>query len=385
VSRPLVVVEDTIAALQRLAAYWRSLYDVRVVGITGSMGKSSTKEVIAAVLAQKFDTVRSRASYNNEIGLPLTLLEITPDTEVVVLEMGGAYRFGEIRELAEIARPDIGIVTNVSYSHLERMGSLEAIAETKVELPESLPPEGAAILNGDDFRVRAMAERTPATVVTYGLAPDVDIRALEVESHGLEGISFRLDFEGKRHSVKVPLLGAHSVHTVLAAIATGQALGMGLDEMLPGFEGPNIQLRLLTVPGWGGSTLVDDTYNANPSSCLAALNLLNELPAQRKVAVFGDMLELGAFEDEGHRIVGRRAALVVDRLITVGNKARIIGEAARESGLPDEAVLEIADKDGAVTALRELLQPGDYVLVKGSRGVAMEDVVNALRDRNRPA
>lgn len=382
---PLIAVDDPIEALQRLAAYWRTLYDVRVVGITGSMGKSSTKEVIAAVLSQRYATLRSPASYNNEIGLPLTLLEITPDTEAAVLEIGGAYRFGEISELSETAKPFIGVVTNVSHSHLQRMGSLEAIAQTKAELPASLPPDGFAILNGDDFRVREMAESCQANVVFYGLAPDCEVRARRVESHGLEGISFLLELDGEEHHINVPLIGAHSVHTVLAAIAVGRALGMGLHEMLPGFEDPAIQLRLLTLPGINNSIVIDDTYNANPTSCLAALNLLDELEATRKVAIFGDILELGEFEDEGHRIVGRRAAAVVDLLITVGTSARIIGEAGTDSGLGPDRVVAFEDKATAMPQLADLIQSGDYVLVKGSRGVKMEDVVEAIRDRNRPA
>lgn len=382
---PLIAVDDTVLALQRLAAYWRTMFDVIVVGVTGSMGKSSAKEVIASVLSQRYSVVRARASFNNEIGMPLTLLELTPDTDVAVLEFGGAYRFGEITELAEIARPSIGVVTNVSHSHLQRMGSLEAIAETKTELPRSLPADGFAILNGDDFRVRQMAEQTDARVVFYGLAPDCEVRARDVESHGLDGISFTLEMDGEALLINVPLIGAHSVHTVLGAIAVGRSLGMPLDEMLPGFEDSTIQLRLLALPGINQSTIVDDTYNANPTSCLAALNLLDELEANRKVAVFGDILELGEFEDEGHRIVGRRSASVVQQLITVGPKARIITDAALESGLKPDQVIAFENKSEAIEQLPALIQTGDIVLVKGSRGVKMEDVVDALRDGSRPA
>jgi UDP-N-acetylmuramoyl-tripeptide--D-alanyl-D-alanine ligase len=382
---PLVAVDDTVQGLQLLAAYWRTMFDVTVVGITGSLGKSSVKEVIAAVLSQHFSVIKARASFNNEIGMPLTIMEINPDTQVAVLEFGGAYRFGEITELAEIARPDIGVVTNVSHSHLQRMGSLEAIAETKTELPRALPPDGVAILNGDDFRVRAMADEAQAQVVFYGLAPDCEVRAKDVESHGLDGISFTLVMDGEEQHLNVPLIGAHSVHTVLAAIATGRALGMGLDQMLPGFDDPTIQLRLLTIPGINQSTIIDDTYNANPTSCLAALNLLAELDATRKVAVFGDILELGDFEDEGHRIVGRRSATVVQQLVSVGPKARTITDAALDSGMTRDQVIAFEHKSEAIEHLPSIVQPGDIVLVKGSRGVKMEDVVDALRDRSRPA
>jgi len=383
-SIPLVVVENTVTALQHLAAYWRSVFDIPVIGITGSVGKSSTKEVIAGVISWRFNSVRSPGSYNNEIGLPLSLLEITPDTDVVVLEMGGAYGPGEIRRLAEIARPTIGVVTNVSHVHLERMGSLEAIAATKAELPSSLPETGVAILNGDDPRVRAMASHCRCRVLFYGLSPDCEIRAEDVESHGLKGISFRLQLHGERHHIRVPLLGRHSAYTVLSAVAVGSLFGMTIDEMLPGFEDPATRLRLLTVPGINNSIIIDDTYNASPASCLAALNLLDDIEVGRPIAVFGDILELGSFEDEGHRIVGRRAAAVVKVLFTVGDRARIIAEQAMTNGLLGSAVHVAADKDELIEMLRGTLRQGDVVLVKGSRGVRMEDVVEHIRDRTEP-
>ena len=382
---PLVVVENTTTALQHLAAYWRTLFDVQVVGITGSVGKTSTKEVIGGVLSQRFTTVRSPGSFNNEIGLPLSLLDITPDTDAVVLEIGGAYAAGEIAALAAIARPTIGVVTNVGHAHLERMGSIEAIAATKTELPASLPENGVAILNGDDPRVRAMADHCRCRVIFYGEAPDCQVRATDVESHGMEGISFILRLERERHHIRVPLLGRHSAHTVLAALAVGMELGMRIDEMLPGFENPAIQLRLLTVPGIGGSIIIDDTYNASPASCLAALNLLNDLEANRPIAVFGDILELGSFEDEGHRIVGRRAAAVVRLLYTIGPRAKIIAEQAVASGLPASNVYVTDEKPELIEKLRATLRSGDIVLVKGSRGVRMEDVVEQLRDQALPA
>lgn len=382
---PLIAVENTVTALQHLAAYWRKVFDVQVIGITGSVGKTSTKEVIAGVLSRRFNTVRSPGSFNNEIGLPLSLLEITPDTDAVVLEIGGAYAPGEIKALAEIARPTIGVVTNVGHAHQERMGSIEAIAATKTELPAALPEEGVAILNGDDERVRAMADHCRCRVIFYGLAPDCQVRAVDIESHGLEGISFILRFDGEQYHIRAPLLGRHSAHTVLAAFAVGAELGMSIDEMLPGFENPEIQLRLLTVPGIGGSIIIDDTYNASPASCLAALNLLNDLDGKRSIAVFGDILELGSFEDEGHRIVGRRTAAVVQFLFTIGPRAKIIAEQAVASGLPLSNVYMAADKPDLIEKLRASLGQGDIVLVKGSRGIRMEDIVENLRDQVLPA
>lgn len=376
---PVVVVDDTVVGLWRLAAYWRDLFDVRVVAITGSIGKTSTKEAVASVAAQRYSVVRTKKSYNTVIGIAVTLLEITPDTEVVVLELGEAYRLNEVRELCEVGKPSIGVVTNVSYSHLARMGSVEAIAASIAELPESLPADGVAILNGDDVRVRAMADRCRCPVVYYGLAPDCAVRAESVESHGLAGISFDLVVDGERNRVKLPLLGRHSVHTALAAIATGRAFGMTVDEILQGFEDPTVQVRLLTVPGINGSTLLDDTYNANPTSCMAALSLLEEIPARRRIAVFGDMLELGWYEEEGHRLVGRRAAAVVDRLFTLGPRARLIAEEALAAGMPHDAVVSTEVRRDLVELVRQELKPGDFVLVKGARGMRMEEIVEALR------
>ena len=375
---PLIVVRDTLVALQDLARYWRDLFDVRMIGITGSIGKSSTKEVVAAVLGARYRVVRSPGNYNSETGLPLSVLRITPDTEVVVLEMGGAYAFGEIRQLSTIARQNVGIVTNVSYSHVSRMGSLDAIAETKVEIVEALPPDGVAILNADDERVRGMAARTQARVVTYGLAEDADVRAVDLESRGLQGISFTLIHGDEHNHVQAPLLGRHSVHTALAGFAAGYTLGMSLTEMMRGLSTPEVQIRLLLQPGVNDSTLLDDTYNANPASTQAALALLAELDARRRVAVLGDMLELGQYEEWGHRLVGGRAAELVDALYTVGPLARMIAEeAARQRpGLP---IAHFDDKASLVAALRHELRPGDLALIKGSRGVEMETVVAALR------
>jgi UDP-N-acetylmuramoyl-tripeptide--D-alanyl-D-alanine ligase len=375
---PVVVVPDTLAALARLATYWRGLFAPRVVGITGSIGKSSTKEVVAAIAGARFQVVKSVGSYNNEIGLPLTVLEINPDTEVAVLEMGGAYKSGEIAELAAIARPDIGVVTNVTHSHLARMGSLDAIAATKIELVEGLPDSGLVLLNADDARVRAMAGRARCRVSTYGLAEDADLRASDVVGLGLEGVQFTLAHGQEFDRITVPLLGRHSIYMALAGIGVGFELGMDLPDILRGFASPNVQLRLILTPASNGATILDDHYNANPVSSNAALTLLEELDAGRRIAVLGDMLEMGDFEEAAHRIVGRRAAEVVDALFTVGPRAWYINDEFRRVQ-PSKPALHFDTKSELVDALRDTLRQGDLVLVKGSRGVQMEDVIEALR------
>lgn len=378
---PVIVVDDTLAALQRLARYWRSVFDPTVVGITGSVGKSSTKEIIAAIAGARYNVIKSVGSYNNEIGLPLTIMNINPDTEVVVLEMGGAYRSGEIAELADIAHQSIGVVTNVSHSHLARMGSLDAIAETKRELVETLPEDGVAILNIDDERVRAMASNANGRVVFYGLDDGADVRATDIVGLGTEGISFTLHYRGEANVVQVPLLGRHSVHSALAGIAAGFEMGLSLGAILRGFASPNIQLRLILTPSVNGSTILDDHYNSNPKSSLAALGLLEDLEADRRIAVLGDMLELGSFEEEGHRIVGRRVIDMVDILFTLGPSAAYIADEAQRLK-PELDVRLFDDKETLTAALRAALQPGDLALVKGSRGLQMETIIDALRVSN---
>jgi UDP-N-acetylmuramoyl-tripeptide--D-alanyl-D-alanine ligase len=376
-----LIVEDPLTALQQAAAFWRARFNPRVIGITGSVGKTTTKELVAEVLAQRYRTLKSEGSYNNEIGLPLTLLRLTPADQRVVLEMG-MYTTGEIAELAEIAKPHVGVVTNIGPVHLERAGTMEAIVKAKTELVEALPPapEGVAILNYDDERVRGMAAATQAHVFFYGLDPAADLWADEIESEGLNGIHFRLHFRNDAISVRVPLLGQHSVHTALRATAVGLVEGLTWEETIRGMQatGP-AQVRLMAVSGPGGATILDDTYNASPASMVAALNLLAELDG-RKIAVLGDMLELGAFEQEGHKLVGRRARDVAQVLVTVGQRARMMADAALGVGMPRDRVIMLDDVNAAIDVLRPLIGAGDVVLVKGSRALRMERIVQALAD-----
>lgn len=375
----VILVPDVLEALQRAARWWRTQILARVIGVTGSVGKTTTKEVVSRVLERRFQVARSRGSYNNEIGLPLTILRLTGEDERVVLEMG-MYVRGDIRFLAGIARPDVGVVTNVEPVHAERAGTIEDIARGKRELVEVLPPgpEGVAILNFDDARVRAMASYTAARIVTYGLSPEADLWADGVESEGLQGLKVTLHESNEVVDMSVPLLGRHSVYPVLRAAAVARAEGLDWDEIAAGLQ-TVASLRLVAVPGKDGSTIIDDTYNSSPPSALAALDLLEDLQG-RKVAVLGDMLELGDYEREGHLEVGCRAAEVVSELVVVGALGEIIGEGAEACGLAPNRIHRAADSSAAVDIVQALLQPDDVVLVKGSRGVRMERIVEALRE-----
>ena len=371
-----IIADSSLGALQEAAAYWRRQYDVRVVGVTGSVGKTTTKELIASVLSKGFSTLKSYGNYNNEIGLPLTLLHLGPEHERVVLEMG-MYALGEIAQLASIALPVVGVVTNVGPVHLERLGTIERIAQAKAELVEALPMDGVAVLNYDDARVRAMKAKTKARVFYYGLSSEADLWADEIRSEGLGGVRFRFHYGGETIHARIPLLGRHSVHAALAAAAVGLVEGLSWGEIIAGLKDVSAQLRLVAVPGVNESTILDDTYNASPASTIAALNLLEELPG-RHIAVLGDMLELGDYEEEGHRKVGRRALEVASVLITVGPRARIIGEEAISCGMPRDSVHILESNREAIRLLKGLLKPGDVVLVKGSRGMRMEEIVAAL-------
>ncbi len=373
----LVTVDAPLDALHRLAAFHRAKFRPLVVGITGSVGKTSTKEVTAAVLSRKYRTLKNPKSYNSEATLPIVLLQLTEDHEVAVLEMG-MHGQGEIAQLANLARPLHGIVTNVGPSHLERLGSMDAIQRAKSELVQALPAEGRAILNFDDERVRAMASATQATPFFYGLDPAADLWADEIESRGMQGIAFRAHHAGESVTLKLPLIGRHSVHTALAATAAGLILGLGWDAIVDGLRDESAQLRLITVRGIRDTMLIDDTYNASPASSLAALNLLDELDG-RKIVVHGDMLELGELEEESHRRVGARASDVAAAIVAVGERARWIAEEAEESGMPPQHIYRCTSNREAIDILRSLLAPGDVVLIKGSRGMAMEQIVSALQ------
>ena len=369
------IVADALAALQRLAAAWReALEGLDVIGVTGNVGKTTTKLMASAVLERRYRVRTSALNYNNEIGVPLCLLELDPDIERTVIEHG-MYTTGEIAQLCAWTRPRVGVVLNVGPVHLERAGSLEAIARAKRELVEALPAGGHALLNADDPVVDAMAGHTAAQVLRFGTAEDADVRGSEVASHGAGGFSFTLEADGERRRVRVPLPGAHLLPNVLAAAAVGLVEGVPFPEVAAALEALDVPLRLTVRCLPGGVTLLDDTYNASPAATRAALDLLGELSG-RRIALLGDMLELGDLAEPSHEQVGRHAASRADALFTVGDLAATIARAAREAGLG--VVRPLGSKAEAAEALRALLQPGDALLVKGSRALALETVVEEL-------
>ena len=392
-----VVVEDSRQALVDWARFIMRKLSPRVVGITGSSGKTTTKELAAAVLSQRHAVFRNFGNYNDRYGLPIALGRLKSEQRVAVLEMA-CEGIDEIAELAALTRPQIGVVTVVNETHLAYLGSLEAIAAEKGHLIEALPPAqdgGVAILNHDDPRVRDMARRTCAQVVTYGLDPDADLVAGAVTA-GPAGLTFTVfvkDFipipgwRGRRKlRVSLSLLGRHNVYAALAAVAVGLALGVPLEEALEKLAGVTpLPGRLCPVPGIGGSLLLDDSFDASPASVLAALDTLGLFADGRRVAVLGDLFErtaeltqLGSFASDAYRRVGQRVAQVADLLVTQGDGAQLIAQQARLHGLAAEQVLETYTPEDTIRGLTDCLQEGDAALVKGTLESRMERVVAGL-------
>jgi len=372
----VIHVADTAAALRAAAGHYRARFDPLVIGITGSIAKTSTKELTAEVLTGRFNVLRNEGNENNEIGLPLTLLRLRSEHQAAVLEMG-LYTTGEIALLAGLARPAVGVVTAVRGVHLSRAGSIEAIERGKRELVEALPADGWAVLNADDPRVAAMARHTAAHVLSYGFDTAADVRAEELRSLGASGMSFRLGLPSGSREVTSPVLGRHGVHNSLAAAAVATCAGMAGDEIVAGLGRPVRTPHRSELIRAGAWTILDDSYNASPDAVLAALGLLAELPG-RHLAVLGEMLELGDAGAAEHRRVGEAAAALVDELIVVGDGAAPMAEGALASGLPVARVHLVADREAALALLLAELRDGDSVLVKASRGAALDVLVDGL-------
>lgn len=375
----VIGVDDTIRALGDLARYHRRRNDAAVAAITGSNGKTTTRQMTAAVLGQRFAVLSNRKNFNNNIGVPLTLFELTPDHRWAVVELG-MNAPGEIRELAGICLPDMGVVTNVGPAHLEGVGSIEGVMRAKRELVEALPAQGTAILNADDPRVASMAAASPCEVLRYGRAATAAVRAEQVASDA-SGCRFELQLPDSRIPVTLQVPGMFNVSNALAAAAVGWKAGVSPEEIrrgLKNFEPAAGRIQILGTHK--GIRIIDDTYNANPASMEAALQTLQRVRGRaRSFFVMGDMLELGPRSAELHRAVGASAAGAgVAGLLAAGNFASQAAAGAMEAGMAPETVCT-GSREELLEILKRRLQPGDWVLVKGSRGMAMERVVVGLK------
>lgn len=380
---PVIQVADGLRALADLARSYRATLPVTVVGVTGSVGKTTTAAMCATVLATRLRVERTHDDWNAEIGVPLTLLGLEPDHQVAVIEM--AMRgLGQIADLVALARPQLGVVTTIGESHLERLGTIDRVARAKGELVEGLPADGTAVLNADDARVRALAARTRARVITYGLDSGAQVRA-EAIVYTTRGMRFRIAAQD-RLTVDLPAWGFHNVRNALAAAAVGLTLGVDGDavrEGLAAYRPPKMRLQPVAV---GGVLIINDAYNASPASMDAAVEVLAEVGRGRRlVAALGEMKELGPAAMRLHVEVGRRLARrSVALLVTVARGGEAIAEGAESAGMPRERVVRTGSVEEAADRLVALVRPGDVVLVKGSRALAMERLVDRLVETLRP-
>jgi UDP-N-acetylmuramoyl-tripeptide--D-alanyl-D-alanine ligase len=380
----LVEVGDTVAALQTLARSVLRGTSARVVGITGSIGKTTTKEFAAEILSDRYRVLKSEGNFNNRLGLPLSLLGIGPEHEVAVLEMGMSAA-GEIRELTAIAPPDVAVITNVRPVHLQFFRSLDGIARAKREILDG-PKEGAtAVLNGDDPLVMEIASDWKGQKLTFGFSAGCDVRADDVRHRGFEGLGFLLRSGAEMAPVEIPFLNEAFVPNLLAAAAVGRAFGLSVEQIRPRIAGLRpLPMRGVLVELKGSVRLYDDSYNSNPEALEAVLRSLAGLPARRKVAVLADMLELGEREVDFHRRAGEAVVRWRwDTLITVGPLAAHIAAGAIAAGMDPEDVRSYLDSQAAAGEISNLVRDGDLVLVKGSRGMRAETIVKRLKTGGR--
>jgi len=387
--KAIVAVKDTQEALQQLAKAFREELKPLVVGITGSNGKTTTKDMTAAVLSRKFRVHKNFGNYNNELGLPLTILNASPETEVMVLEMG-MRGSGQIRALCDICSPSVGVITNIGTTHLELLGTRERIAEAKWELIESLPDDGIAVLNAEDYHSAFKSGSTPVKKVFFGIKGEfagLDVFAENIRSAGVDAGLLNTCFEAiageERATVDLPLPGEHNVLDALAALTVGLQLGVSLESGAQALEGLQLsRMRLEVLNGIGDSVIINDVYNANPTSMKASLGVLAERGGEKTVAVLGEMYELGDAAISGHREAGQVIPLLgISELITVGELARNIAEGALDYGFPAEKITVCDNCAQAAAKAAELIDrygPETWVLVKGSRGMKMESVSESL-------
>jgi UDP-N-acetylmuramoyl-tripeptide--D-alanyl-D-alanine ligase len=377
----IIEVDDSLLALQRLAAWYRKQFRLTVIGITGSSGKTTTKDYIAGVLASKFNVLKTEGNLNNEIGLPLNLLKLEDNHQAAVLEMGMSAA-GEIDTLCRIANPSMGVITNIGEAHIEQLGSVEAIEKAKGEILDYLGSGGVAVLNGDDLRLLKLGERYPGKVYYYGFNQG-DIKGLELSQRG-EYSFFRVRFPDKSEGwFKAPLPGRESVSDALAALTVGYILGLTLPEMQKGLETSQTSAgRLQVYHNQDDLVLIDDSYNANPSSVKAAIDVLYELGGRNSVAILGDMLELGFAAREAHQEIGRYLAESgVTYLIAIGELMQL---AAREALMAGMTVYTYDNHDDAISRLCRLpIDRGWHILIKGSRGMRMDKIVQFLLGQDR--
>ncbi|SHK38649.1 UDP-N-acetylmuramoyl-tripeptide--D-alanyl-D-alanine ligase [Paramaledivibacter caminithermalis] len=381
--KSIIMVEDTLKALQDISKYFLSKVDIPVVAVTGSTGKTTTKEMIYSVLSQEYRVLKNEGNFNNHIGLPLTLLNIEEEHEMIVLEMGMSNR-GEIHLLSKIATPEVGVITNIGICHIESLGSKEEIFNAKMEISNHMDDTCILILNGDDeYLSKVKSIHTRYKKVFTGLNENNDIYVTEIKDLGHKGVAFNIIYKDKDYDFKLNVPGIHNVNNALLAIAVGIHYNIPFSLIKTGlssFHGNKMRLNIVDTKE--EIKIINDCYNANPDSMKAALSVLEKVEAKRRIAVLGDMLELGEYSESCHKEVGRMVfEKNVDILITVGHEAENIVKGAIISGFPKEKTFALADNITAKNIINIIKRTGDAILIKASRGMKMEEIVQYLQER----
>jgi UDP-N-acetylmuramoyl-tripeptide--D-alanyl-D-alanine ligase len=378
---PIIIVKDTLHALGDLANWWRKRHPIPLIAIVGSTGKTTTKEMAAGIMGRMYRVMKNEGNFNNLIGLPLSLLKMNAQDQIAVLEMGMNCK-GEIRRLTQIAEPDLGILTNIGPVHLEGVGSIEGVMEAKGELVEEMGAQGRIIFNADDPRVVKLSARFGGARTSFGVANPADWRAIDVRLQANGMVSFQLQGDAGTIPIALRLIGRHQVHNALAAAVAASALGLGMDDIQKGleaFQPPPMRMEVIALGQ--GITIINDAYNANPKSMEAALLALEETTGGRKIAVLGDMWELGGYAEQAHRELGRAVKeRGVDFLFLLGEFAPQVAQGAEEAGMDPHAIYPGKDHRDVGLHLARMISKGDWILIKGSRIMKMEEIINELRD-----
>ncbi|MDY3929890.1 MAG: UDP-N-acetylmuramoyl-tripeptide--D-alanyl-D-alanine ligase [Clostridia bacterium] len=376
--RGIILVKDTAAALGQLAKYYKKKFRIKTAAVTGSVGKTTTKDMLASVLGMQYNTLKTEGNYNNEIGLPLTVLKLNHSHEAAVFELGMSA-FGEIKYLADIVRPEVGIITNIGMSHIENLGSQEGIYKAKTEICEYFDKNSLLIVNGDDKYLINAKKFTGFEIITYGIEnKECDYLAYDIENLGLDGSRFKTKLYGVEYTVHVKTPGIHNIYNALAAAACGVHYNIGPRKIIEGIENFSLTKMRMSIEKAGSLTVINDCYNSSPDSVNAALKVLSTQNT-RRVAVLGDVLEMGEYAKEAHLKMGEAVKLNgIDYLITAGENARFIAEGAKKAGLGEENIISFENTEQAKNNIMKYIKENDSILIKASRGMHFETLTEEI-------
>jgi UDP-N-acetylmuramoyl-tripeptide--D-alanyl-D-alanine ligase len=377
--KTIIQVKDTLIALREIAAFYRRKFNIPFIGITGSVGKTSTKDMIASVLKEKYKVLKTEGNFNNEIGLPLTVFNLDNFHEAAVLEMGMSG-FGEISNLTYIAKPDIAVITNIGVSHIEKLGSRQNILKAKMEILEGLNEKGLLVLNGDDKLLYGLKDLLKFRTIYYGMEEGLDYQAYNIKTAGENGTYFEITIKNTDYKIHIPIPGVHNVYNALAAIAIGIELKLPIEKIIRGiseFTNSKMRMDIITCKE---VKIINDTYNASPQSMEAAINVLADIGGnKRKIAILGDMLEMGAWAYKAHMDIGKFAvSKAIDYILTVGENAKHIALGAIEAGAENSTIFSFENNSQLNNYLDSFLKKDDVILGKGSRGMKREEIVHYL-------